>query len=215
MIRNHLIEGLGIALVVTGQWWWLAGWCLLSMILCGLSYLYLGPTILGKTPQGDLPFLRRLINAPWIWEYQAIVAIDRWLGFEGMNEISTGLWLARRPLASEIPKDIRLVVDLTAESARVSGLPTQADYLCLPTLDGYAPATEAFGELVRQVSEHPGPVLIHCARGHGRSATVMAGVLLQRGLVRDVGSAYGLMKSKRKRVHLHRRQLTLLNSVMK
>ena len=212
-MKRHLVDILALGLLLSGQWQWLVGWCLFSMVLCGLSYVWLGPAILNKSADGDIPFINRLANAPWLWEYRIIVALDRWLGFEGVHEISPGLWLGRRLLAREVPKDIKLVVDLTAESSKIEDLAAEVSYMCLPTLDGYAPETNAFMELVDKVSQHPGPVLIHCARGHGRSATAMAAVLIKRGLATDVDTAYALMKSKRKRVHLHRRQLKLLSGV--
>lgn len=212
-MKYYLPEILILVLLFLGQWWILTAWCLLSIVLCGLSYLWLGPNTFKKDSKGSIPLFNRFIHTPWIWEYRIIVVLDRWFGREGVNEISPGLWLGRRLLAREIPEGIKLVVDLTAESSKIRGLPGEPDYLCLPTLDGQAPDSVAFRELVDKVSPHPGPVLIHCARGHGRSATVMAAVLIRRGIVTDIEGASALMKSKRERVHLHRGQIKLLNSL--
>jgi protein-tyrosine phosphatase len=212
-MKYYLPEILILVLLGLGQWWILAGWCLLSMLLCGLSYLWIGPKTFGKDSAGNIPLLNRFIHTPWMWEYRIIVALDRWSGREGVNEISPGLWLGRRLLAREVPPGIELVVDLTAESAMIRDLPGEPDYMCLPTLDGQAPDEQAFRELVKAVSLHRGPVLIHCARGHGRSATVMAAVLMRRGIAEDIEAASVLMKSKRKRVYLHRGQRRLLNSL--
>lgn len=205
-------EILACLLLVCGQWW-LVGWCVLSAALCGLSYLWIGPAIFQKNKAGEIPPHLLLIHRPWFWEYTVIVSIDRWLGFDGANEISPGLWLGRRLLHRELPAGIALVVDLTAEFPRMEGLGTEVDYICLPTLDGCAPEPEAFKELVDFVASYQGPILIHCARGHGRSATVMAAVLIRRGLARDLEDAYALMKSKRAKVHLHSGQKRLLNSM--
>jgi len=212
-MKHYLPEILILAFLVLGFWEILLGWCLLSMLLCALSYLWIGPETFKKDSKGDIPLLNRFIHTPWIWEYRLIVGLDRLLGREGVNEISPGLWLGRRLLARELPPGLQLVVDLTAESSRIRDLPEGLEYLCLPTLDGQAPEALAFTQLVETVSDHPGPVLIHCARGHGRSATVMAAVLMKRGIVDNIEKASALMKSKRKRVHLHRGQIRLLNSL--
>ena len=106
-----------------------------------------------------------------------------------------------------------MVVDLTTVLPKPKGIGAGVDYLCLPTLDGYAPERERFLELVDKVAKHPGPVLIHCARGRGRSATAMAAVLVKRGLAADVDEAYALMKKRRSSVRLHRQQLDLLHGI--
>ncbi|MHC5020159.1 MAG: dual specificity protein phosphatase family protein [Planctomycetota bacterium] len=56
-------------------------------------------------------------------------------------------------------------------------------------------------------------VLVHCAQGHGRSATVCAAVLVQMGDVDGVDAAVALLKQKRPGVHLrppHRTRLAEL-----
>ena len=208
-----LIQGIAMTLLVMGVWKVLAGWCLLSMAACGLSYAYFGTHLLNKSPEGNFHFMSQLVNAPWRWEYMIVVVIDQLRNSEAMNEISPGLWLGRYPKADEIPESVKLVVDLTAVLPKPAGLRPDVDYMCLPTLDGYAPEREPFLELVDKVARHEGPVLIHCARGRGRSATVMAAVLVKRGLAADIGEAYGMMKEARFTVRLHRQQLELLNTV--
>lgn len=55
------------------------------------------------------------------------------------------------------------------------------------------------------------PVYIHCAHGHGRSATLMAAAFLAQGLARDAAEAVALMRSERPLVRLNRRQLAALH----
>ena len=200
-------------LLILGQWHWIAIWCLGSALICGLSYAWIGPGIFRKDSRGLIPPLLKLIHRPWFWEYTLVVAIDRWIGLDPANEIYPGLWLSRKLLRKELPPGIKLVVDMTAEFPKMSGLDNEIEYVCLPTLDGCAPERLAFKKLVRFVASHDGPVLIHCARGQGRSATLMAAVLLQRGIANNVEDACSIMKQKRPRVHLHRGQKRLLNSV--
>jgi len=208
-----LIQILAVGLVLCGLWEILVAWCLVSMAVCGTSYAYFGVKLINKSPEGEFNFLSQLVNAPWRWEYYAVVVLDRFRNPSGVNEIIPGLWLGRYPMGNDIPQGVKLVVDLTTVLPRPKGIGAGVDYLCLPTLDGYAPERESFLELVDKVAKHPGPVLIHCARGRGRSATAMAADLIKRGLAADVDEAFALMKQRRSSVRLHRQQLESLHGI--
>lgn len=54
------------------------------------------------------------------------------------------------------------------------------------------------------------PVLVHCAHGHGRSATVLAAILIAEGRASGVAEAEALMQAQRPRVRLNRRQRAAL-----
>lgn len=54
------------------------------------------------------------------------------------------------------------------------------------------------------------PVLVHCAHGHGRSATVLAAILIADGRAAGVAEAEALMQAQRPRVRLNRRQRAAL-----
>ena len=53
-------------------------------------------------------------------------------------------------------------------------------------------------------------VLVHCAHGHGRSATVLGAILIAQGLAPGAAEAEALMKVQRPRVRLNRRQKAAL-----
>ncbi len=208
-----LVSSIALAAVLMGAWQLLVAWCLLSMVLCGLSYAHFGVQILQKSEEGEFPFFSLLANAPWRWEYMAVVFLESLRAAQASNEISPGLWLGRYPLKHDLPEGVKLVVDLTAVLPKPKAISEDVDYLCLPTLDGYAPEAEPFLELVEKVARHEGPILIHCARGRGRSATLMAAVLVKRGLASDIERANTMMQEARPCVRLHRQQLELLNAV--
>jgi protein-tyrosine phosphatase len=97
------------------------------------------------------------------------------------NEVAPGVWVRRRPRRHELPAGIAIVVDLCAELPEAPGVAAGGRYLAIPTLDATAPAPGEIARAVDAVLAAPGAAFIHCAFGHGRSATVAAAVLVRRG----------------------------------
>jgi protein-tyrosine phosphatase len=114
---------------------------------------------------------------------------------------------------AELPQGVGLVVDLTCELAEPRPI-REGSYRCLPTLDGGAPDREQFVAVVQEVARFKGSTFIHCAAGHGRSATLAAGVLLAKGIVGSVEEAEALLRSKRRGVFLTRSQRRLLRDCL-
>jgi protein-tyrosine phosphatase len=78
--------------------------------------------------------------------------------------------------------------------------------VCVPTLDARATDDAAFGAVLDRVTAAEGPVYIHCAYGFGRSAALVAAVLIRRGLARDVDEAVAMLAKARPGVRLYPRQ---------
>ena len=53
-------------------------------------------------------------------------------------------------------------------------------------------------------------VLIHCAHGHGRSATILCAILIANGQASTIAEAEKILKSERPRVRLNTRQRAAL-----
>lgn len=207
----HLV--LGASLIVFALW--LRPWALpllwpaWSVALVGLAYWRGMPGVFGKSPRtGRIRWRRRVLLAPYYavawaqWQLKA-----RLLGERAFDEVAPGVFVGRRPTsAREVPADIALVVDLTSEFARAPALRTVSAYRTLPVLDTSAPPPATLSNLIEEISSETGKILIHCAVGHGRSATVAAALLMRRGLASTVQEAEELMRSRRPRVHLHRVQ---------
>ena len=70
-----------------------------------------------------------------------------------------------------------------------------------------------FKELVNEVARLPRPVYVHCAEGHGRSATVVAALLLLTEQVSTVEEAISNVRQARPGVGLNRQQIALLRRV--
>jgi len=86
-----------------------------------------------------------------------------------------------------------------------------------PFLDAVAPPLTSLRAAVEWVMEQRGAgrtVLVHCAQGHGRSATVCAGVLVRMQDVADVDAAVKLLLEQRPGVHLRPPHLARLAELL-
>jgi protein-tyrosine phosphatase len=206
---------LGVYLVglaaVLGGWGWLLAWPGASLLLVAAAFAGLGPRVFGKRLDGSVAWWALLALLPYLLLTWLLWQLLRLTSKEPCcHEVVTGIWVGRRAYARELPADISMVVDLTAEFPEPRGVRKGRSYVCLPTLDTTAPAAAALREVVRRVDEHSGNVYIHCASGHGRSATVAAALLLARGLATDVAQAESLLRSRRPGIRLTRVQRVLL-----
>lgn len=193
---------------------WLLAWPAVAVITVGLGYLGLGPGVFGKRPDGTLDLARFALLFPyhvvaWLrvqWD-ALLLREDPW------NLVAPGLYLGRMvSRESDLPAGVRVIVDLTSELAIPGSVRAGRRYHCLPTLDTSVPQAAPFGALARALRDEPGPIYVHCAAGHGRSATFAAALLIARGLAPDVDRAEAMLKEKRPRVHLHRGQRALVGS---
>ena len=114
-----------------------------------------------------------------------------------------GVFVGRRLPLTDLPPGVGVVVDLTSEFAAPSCVRTrEGKYVCLPTLDGHAPSARALRALLDEVADNEGPLYVHCAAGHGRSAMLAATLLVRRGHAADVDEAMALMRKSRPAVRL-------------
>jgi len=111
-----------------------------------------------------------------------------------------------------ISKGIKSTLDLSSEFGEVGFIRTGQNYLCIPLIDTTAPTFNQLDEAISWITARllEGPVFVHCALGHGRSALVVAGFLLKQGIVNDVKEAVAFIKTKRPGIGLHPKQLAIL-----
>lgn len=193
---------------------WLLAWTGASFGAVGAGYAGLGPRVLGKRPNGTLAWPNVVALLPYFALTWGLWHVQRLLGREpNWAEVAPGLWLGRRPVgAHELPPGVVLVADLTSEFGAARNVRRLAAYRCLPTLDAAPPPdSRAFDDLVRALAASPGPVYVHCALGHGRSALVVAAVLLARGLAKDANEAEAQVKAARPGVGLNKAQRAFLS----
>jgi protein-tyrosine phosphatase len=202
---------LALYALLLGDWAWGLLWPAFGFAWVGAGYAGLGAGVFGKQADGRRRWWARVSLAPvllMVWIVWHLARCASRLAVA--HEVVPGLWVGRWPRPSEVPPGIALVVDLTAELPGSTRSRPGRDYWCLPMLDGTPPAEDALRALLDTIARSPGPVLLHCAQGQGRSALVAAAVLWSRGLARDAAEALALVRAGRPGIRLQRSQRLLL-----
>lgn len=209
--------GLGAALLALlafaggGIALWLC-WPALALALVALAYLALGADVFQKRGDGRLGIAVRWLLAPYLSAAWLNARLWTWRRPQP-DEILPGLWLGRLPSAAELQRSpFKALLDVTAElSCR-----TQAQaYRTLPLLDLVAPTAQQCREGARLIDEllPRGPLLVCCALGYSRSASVLAAWLLLSGRAADAESALAVVRRARPRVVLGAAQRRVLSEL--
>ncbi len=208
------LAALAGALWLRGHFLWLL-WPAASWLALAWVFLQNRPRLLGKRDDGTLGrppallFLPHLIAGEAYFHFKRLV-----LRLEPCwNEAAPGLYIGRRAQPRELPAGVRWVVDLTAELHEPAGLRRLGHYRYLPALNRWAPDAEGFRRLARELAEVEEPIYVHCGSGLGRSATMVAALLVLRGLEPDVDRAEQRLRRIRPRVYLHPVQRRLVASL--
>lgn len=204
---------IGLHLKIFG---WLLIWLGCNSIIVGAAYAVGNAKVFGKQSDGKIASWALFLLLPYLlltwgfWQIKRIILREKCC-----HEIVPGIWLGRRAFANELPENISLIVDLTAEFIEPGNVIAGRTYICVPTLDASVPSDEKFIELVEIISSWQGNVYLHCALGHGRAATLAAGTLFAKGLVNDMLEAEKVLKQIRPSVSFSSVQKQLLNTAMK
>jgi protein-tyrosine phosphatase len=192
-------------------WVWLCLWPALSYFLAGLAYAGLGPRVFGKRPDGSMapwaafPLAFYLAVVWTVWHLRRLLVSEK-----ACVEIAPGLWIGRRPAAGDVPPGVETVVDLAAEFPEIRTVTAGRRYLLRPILDGSAPSDQALAKLVTELAALSGPMLIHCALGHGRSVLVAAALLLETGRADDLEELLKRLRRARPQMFLTKPQMLAL-----
>jgi hypothetical protein len=184
------LESAGVARFA---WAWTSGSC----AVVTAAYLLNRPEWLGKRNGRLAP--RALPLLPYLVAFRiACALIRRFRPPDAPTEIVPGLWVAGRIDARSFPAGVSHVVDLVAEYDAPAWERALPGYHALPVLDGgEPPSAPAFVELVRELRDVTGVVLVHCDSGRGRAPTMAAAMLVARGLAPDVDAALALVRERR------------------
>ncbi|HEY0073524.1 MAG TPA: dual specificity protein phosphatase family protein [Abditibacteriaceae bacterium] len=204
------------AMVVSTHWF-------LKFITVNTALAF-GGVASGYGALGSSVFGKRGAKLSWwswllFWPYFALNYLSLWLfrrasRENAADEIAPGLWMGCRlwPRDEKQLPEIFAVLDLTAEFAEVTFLQKAPHYLCVPVLDTTAPTIEELSHGVEFLQAHlnQGPVYVHCALGHGRSATFVAAYLLKSSQVQTLEETLSHLRKIRPGVDLHLPQKNLL-----
>ncbi len=186
MSHQYLLTLLGLLLMAVG--FYEGGWMLVVVWLGG-DFLVLGIAhargahrVLGKRPDGSLPFWSWVVFLPLLLYTSAVWQILRLISREAAhNVVNNSLVVGRRLLPGELSGEFANYVDLTAEFSEPRAIRASSGFLSFPILDGSAPDSKALREFVHRL--RPGKTYIHCAQGHGRTGLFALAVLLKSGVV--------------------------------
>jgi len=192
----------------------LLGWAAASLAVVSAGYFGVGPRVVGKRADGSLPAWRRWLLLPYLlytWAFWKLYC--RTQREPVFHLVAPGLVLGRRPQPEELPPDVRVVVDMTAEFPAAPTIVARGHYRSLPALDGGVPDEAPFEATVAALVAERGSVYVHCAFGHGRSAALVAALMVGRGLAADAADAEARMKAIRPRVRMMPAQRRLVDRV--
>lgn len=136
---------------------------------------------------------------------RAALGVSGWLDHEGpINPLAPGIFIGRLPTRSvraQIGREgIDAILNLCWEFPGPSTSGRSPECGHVPILDGAPPTDRQFDEAVRWVAARRAEgrhVLIHCAQGHGRTATITAAVMVRLGLAEDADDALARIRSVR------------------
>jgi protein-tyrosine phosphatase len=211
-----LIAAALAALAIWGRVWillWPAG------VLFAVAFVYIAgkPGAFGKRLDGQHAWWAWLAWAPMFAYMRLMHEAARSLTREPVyDEVAPGILVGRRPRAHELPAGVAIVVDLCAELAELPAVVAKQRYLAIPTLDATSPTPAqliAAVDAVRAAIADGGTAFIHCAFGHGRSATVAAAVLVQRGDA-TLADVEAKMRARRPRIGLNAIQRAALAAAL-
>jgi len=188
-----------------------------AFLLVALAYAPNRPGVFMKRSDGRWSPGAYVFLWPYLLLAFATSHLRRLLSKErAFDHIDGNVFLGRRLTSREAHRcelTFTNVLDLTCEFPECRAMREAEAYLLLPTLDTLAPTPEQIRTAVVWLDEHAarGPTCVHCAAGHGRSATVVIAWMLNRDPELGLKGAIRQIKEKRPAIGLTPEQLTALS----
>jgi len=205
----------GIVCLLVGLWipyGFILLWLAAALLIVAAGYAGLGVSVFQKNNHGDLSLSARWLLLPYL--------VGAWLSKQWFsrritlsNVIYDGIVLGRFP---DKTVEHAVVLDLTAEFHK--GHRKTEHWEAYPLMDLVVPGVRDIRQTVMKLSQlqqgHES-VLVCCALGLSRSATVVAAWLLSEGHAGSVTQAVALIKSRRPQVVLTLAHLQVLETFSK
>lgn len=200
---------------------------IVQMILISCSVAFSGvavayatgrPGLLMKRDDGSQPIFAWLVLWPYFLLAHGSLLLYRLSNHRKTRvaEVIPGIWFARRLTRREFREaGVRwsAVLDLAAEFPRIASADTA--YRSLPMLDGAVPSEDQIDEAVTWIDTQVtrGPLLVHCALGHGRTGMVILAWLLLQRHVPDVKTGVNHLRARRSTFGMSKAQLAALEAL--
>lgn len=175
------------------------------------------PGIFMKSSNGRVHLLSYLLLWPYFVANHGVLGLYRLFNRENpLDEVLPGLYLGCKLWSRDhrllTERKVGAVVDITAEWSEANYILKTCAYLNVPVLDTYPPTPAQLHRAVTWIDKElpQQGVFVHCAAGHGRSATLVAAYLLYSGTVADVQEAIAFIKTKRPGININREQVGVL-----
>ncbi|KAB0566874.1 phosphatase PAP2/dual specificity phosphatase family protein [Brucella pituitosa] len=186
-------------LTITGYAvFWL--WPATALAIVALGYFGAGAGIFQKQTDGSVSLASRWLL--WPYRFFARLNVRFWTHkLPPHVELADGVFLGRFPKAAEL-SSFAAVIDLAAEMVPPSH---SIEWKSFGTIDLIAPSSEKvqLASNAVEAARHHGPVLVCCALGFQRSATVAVAWFVSTGRVANAREAEVLIRAKGWPVHLH------------
>ncbi len=187
-------------------------WPAMALLAVAAGYTGLGVTVFQKSSSGNLSLSARLLLLPYLI---AANISRRWFSRHTAqsNEIAAGVSLGRFP--DKAQQDLA-VFDLTAELHK--GNRNTQRWQAYPLMDLLVPDIANLRTAVRQLQQlhrENDKVLVCCALGLSRSATVVAAWLLAEGHATSVAQAVELIHFRRPQIVLTPAHIAILEAFNK
>ncbi len=181
-----------------------------SFMLLAIAYAGVGPRLLMKQPSGRRSVWGWILFGPYIVLNHIAFGFYRRFSRESATvQVVPNVYFGRRLLAHECDAGRWVgILDLAAEFDEVRPLREVSGYRSMPVLDATAPSEAQLRSAIAWIANTvaAGPIFIHCALGHGRSACVVIAYLLSVGEVATVEAGEERLQSLRPGVRLNSMQ---------
>ena len=179
----------------------------LSFALVAAAYGGAGPRLLLKQASGRRSLLGWLLFAPYLALSELTFGLHRLLSREpAYVQVAPNVFFGRR-LSDREHRSAgwSSILDLAGEFSAARTVRARPGYRSLPVLDGAAPTEGDLHGAAAFLADaaSSGPVYVHCALGHGRSACVVIAYLLSIGAVSTVAEGCERLRALRPGVRLH------------
>ena len=177
------------------------GWLSLDLLLVSIAYLRQNARVFGKTDDGTMRLLPAIVMAPFLFFTWLVWWLQNLFSKEPIwNEVMPGLFVGRRCSFDCLPPNATTIIDLTAEFPTPRKIRRHTKVMCVPTLDGCSPDRADCLRLFDVLNENDDAVVyVHCANGHARSVTFVAGLLTNKGITNTPDAALQKLKQCRPR----------------